>query len=102
MTQASRYICLPVAAALDLLDSQPEFTKAVWDYLDFLVTDERIRNGRAILARHRTTFDAVEKAYGVDRHFIAAIWGIESDCGPQAAVMGTINQSSIFNLTFSW
>ena len=56
---------------MDLLDSQPEFTKSFWDYLDLLVNEDRIQNGRAILAQHRATFDAVEKAYGVDRHFIA-------------------------------
>jgi membrane-bound lytic murein transglycosylase B len=71
----------PELRIMDLLDSQPEFTKSVWDYLDILVSEERIRDGRAILARHRAAFDAVEKAYGVDRHFIAAIWGIESDYG---------------------
>src|SRR6202030_3206757 len=61
--------------------TQPEFSKAVWDYLDLLVSEERIQKGRAILARHRAIFDEVEKAYGVDRHFIVAIWGIESDYG---------------------
>ena len=29
----------------------------------------------------RATFDAMEKAYGVDRHIIAAIWGVESNYG---------------------
>ena len=62
---------------MDLLDSQPEFTKTFWEYLDLLVSEERILKGREMLAQHRATFDAVEKAYGVDRHFIAAIWGIE-------------------------
>jgi membrane-bound lytic murein transglycosylase B len=71
----------PELRIMDLLDSQPEFTKSVWDYLDMLVSEERIRDGRTILARHRAAFEAVEKAYGVDRHFIAAIWGIESDYG---------------------
>ncbi len=33
------------------------------------------------MAQYRDTFDAVEKAYGVDRHFIASIWGIESNYG---------------------
>jgi membrane-bound lytic murein transglycosylase B len=42
------------------------------------VSDTRIADGRAILAKYRTQFDAMEKAYGVDRHVIAAIWGIES------------------------
>ena len=38
---------------MDLLDAQPEFTKAFWDYLDILVTDARIANGREMLAKHR-------------------------------------------------
>ena len=66
---------------MDLLDAQPEFTKSFWDYLDLLVSEERIANGRAILAQHRATFDAVEKAYGVDRNIIAAIWGVKSNYG---------------------
>ena len=67
----------PDLRIMDLLDSQPEFSKAPWEYLDVLVTDTRIADGRAILAKHRAAFDRMEKAYGVDRHVIAAIWGIE-------------------------
>ena len=66
---------------MDLLDAQPEFTKSLWDYLDLLVNDARIARGREILATYQPTFAAVEKAYGVDRHVIAAIWGIESNFG---------------------
>jgi len=66
---------------MDLLDAQPEFTKALWDYLDLLVSDARIAAGREILAKYQPTFATVEKAYGVDRHVIAAIWGIESNFG---------------------
>ena len=75
----------PDLKIMDLLDAQPEFTKSVWDYLDLLVTDERIATGRDILAANRAVFDAVEKAYGVDRYIIAAIWGVESKFG---AVVG--------------
>jgi lytic murein transglycosylase len=71
----------PDLRIMDLLDSQPEFTKTFWEYLDLLVSDERIARGREILAQHRATFDAVERAYGVDRHAIVAIWGIESKYG---------------------
>jgi len=46
-----------------------------------LVSDARIKRGREILAQYRPTFDAVERAYGVDRHVIAAIWGVESNYG---------------------
>jgi membrane-bound lytic murein transglycosylase B len=71
----------PDLRIMDLLDAQPEFTKSFWDYLDLLVSEERIAKGREVLAAHRATFDAVEKAYGVDRHIVAAIWGIESKFG---------------------
>jgi lytic murein transglycosylase len=74
----------PDLRIMDLLDGQPEFTKSFWDYLDLLVSDARIENGRAMLAQHRAVFDAVEKAYGVDRHIITAIWGVESNYGTQA------------------
>jgi peptidoglycan lytic transglycosylase B len=66
---------------MDLLDSQPEFTKTPWEYLDILVSEERILKGRELLAAHKATFDAMERAYGVDRHIVAAIWGIESKYG---------------------
>ena len=67
----------PDLRIMDLMDAQPEFTKSVWDYLDILVTDARIASGREMLAKYKPQFDAVEKAYGVDRYIIAAIWGIE-------------------------
>jgi lytic murein transglycosylase len=66
---------------MDLLDNQPEFTKSVWDYLDILVTGERIERGRALLEKYRSVFDAVERIYGVDRYTIAAIWGVETNYG---------------------
>jgi lytic murein transglycosylase len=66
---------------MDLLDAQPEFTKAPWDYLDLLVSDDRIARGRALLAQYAPTFAAAERVYGVDRHIVAAIWGVESNYG---------------------
>jgi membrane-bound lytic murein transglycosylase B len=69
----------PDLKIMDFVDAQPEFTKAFWDYLDLLVTDARIKRGREILAANKATFDAVEQAYGVDRHVVVAIWGIESN-----------------------
>src|SRR5262249_2384695 len=45
----------PDLRIMDLLDAQPEFTKSFWDYLDLLVNEDRITNGRAILAQHRAS-----------------------------------------------
>ncbi len=71
----------PDLRIMDLLDSQPEFTKSFWDYLDILVTDDRIAQGRALLDKYSKVFDTVERDYGVDRHIIAAIWGVETNYG---------------------
>jgi peptidoglycan lytic transglycosylase B len=73
----------PDLRIMDLLDSQPEFTKSIWDYLDILVNDARLAKGRDILAKYKPQFDAAEKVYGVDRYAIAAIWGIESNYSTQ-------------------
>src|SRR5215467_13609095 len=84
----------PDLRIMDLLDAQPEFTKSFWDYLDILVNEDRIQNGRAMLANHRATFDAAEKAYGVDRHVIAAIWGVESNYGTQIGERSVIRSTA--------
>jgi membrane-bound lytic murein transglycosylase B len=68
----------PDLKIMDLMDAQPEFTKAFWEYLDLLVSEDRIARGRELLQQYRAEFDAMERAYGVDRHVITAIWGIES------------------------
>ncbi|HZT26930.1 MAG TPA: lytic murein transglycosylase [Pseudolabrys sp.] len=84
----------PDLQIMDLLDHQPEFTKAVWDYLDTLVTEERIAKGRELLAKYRAVFDAAERVYGVDRHIITAIWGVESNYGTQGGSRPVIRSTA--------
>ena len=67
----------PDLSIMDKLDAQPEFTKAMWDYLDALVSDERIARGRELLVQHAATFAAVARTYGVEPAVLAAIWGVE-------------------------
>jgi len=40
--------------------TQSEFTKTIWDYLDTAVSDLRVTNGRAALARHRDALARIE------------------------------------------
>lgn len=63
--------------------AQPEFVTPIWDYMAFLVDDERIADGRRMLASYGDLLERVERAYGVDRHVVLAIWGVESDYGRQ-------------------
>lgn len=62
---------------------QPEFKTPIWDYLAFLVDEQRVADGRAMLARYDDVLRAVEARYGVDRHVVAAVWGVETNYGEQ-------------------
>src|SRR6266702_4685658 len=84
----------PDLRIMDLMDSQPEFTKAIWDYLDILVNDNRLAKGREILAKYKVQFDAAEKTYGVDRYAVAAIWGIESNYSTQMGDRSVLNSTA--------
>ncbi|SLN58246.1 lytic murein transglycosylase [Roseisalinus antarcticus] len=61
--------------------NQAEFVKPIWTYLDTAVSDLRVSNGRAAVAEHGALLDRIEDRYGVDRHVVAAIWGLESAYG---------------------
>jgi membrane-bound lytic murein transglycosylase B len=65
---------------------QPEFTRAIWEYLDSAVSDARIAGGQVQLAENAELFDRIEERFNVDRHVVAAIWGLESSYG---AIRGT-------------
>lgn len=69
----------------NLVETQPEFTTPVWDYIDTRVNSGRIERGRTALADQGELFAAIGARYGVDPYLLGAIWGIETDYG---AVLG--------------
>ncbi|MFZ3035609.1 MAG: lytic murein transglycosylase [Parvibaculum sp.] len=71
----------PDPDVVDADHNQPEFVKPVWVYLNGALSDKRVARGKALLVEHRKLLDRLEKAYGVDRHVIVAIWGLESNFG---------------------
>lgn len=71
----------PDPAVLKADQSQPEFTRPVWEYLDGALSAQRQATGRLMLTRHARTLEAIEARYGVDRHILVAIWGLESNFG---------------------
>jgi membrane-bound lytic murein transglycosylase B len=75
----------PDGAVPDLVETQPEFTTAVWDYLDKRVTAGRIERGRAAIGKNSGLFESVGRQTGVDPYILGAIWGMETDYG---AVLG--------------
>ncbi len=71
----------PDMDVIKAMNNQPEFRTPIWDYLGALVDDERVAEGRALLSRHASTLSAAESRFGVDRHTIVAVWGVESNYG---------------------
>ncbi len=71
----------PDPKVMEAFNSQPEFKTPLWDYLAFLVDEQKVSEGRAMMARHARALASAEQRYGVDRYAIAAVWGVESDYG---------------------
>ena len=71
----------PDMKVLDFENYQPEFKTPIWDYLAALVDDERVADGKKAMADQATALRRAESQFGVDRHVIAAIWGVESNFG---------------------
>ena len=71
----------PDQSVIEAMDRQPEFVTPIWDYLAMLVDDQRIADGRAKLKEWASVLADAERKFGVDRHVVAAVWGVESDYG---------------------
>lgn len=71
----------PDTTVLDAMDNQPEFKLPIWDYMAVLVDDQRIADGRRKLDQWARVLADVEQKFGIDRHVVVAVWGIESDYG---------------------
>src|SRR4051795_2714997 len=66
----------PDMKILELMDNQPEFKTPIWDYLGFLVDEERVEEGRAAMRKWSAALAQAESRFGVDRHIIAGRWGV--------------------------
>ncbi len=71
----------PIKRVIELDRNQPEFKKDYWSYLKMTVSASRIKNGRLMLARHRTLMKDIKDRFGVQPRFLVAIWGMESNFG---------------------
>ncbi len=81
---AALNVSAPDDKVLRLSKVQPEFKTPIWDYLGFLVDDQRVIDGQAMMRKYDSVLRAVEKKYGVNRFVVAAVWGVETDYGREA------------------
>ena len=73
----------PDMKVLEFQKAQPEFKTPIWDYMDGLVDEERVADGKAAMAREARALAHAEETYGVGRYMLAAIWGVESNFGSE-------------------
>lgn len=67
---------------------QAEFSRQIWDYLDTATSPKRVKNGKAMVRKHKRLLRKIENTYGVEWSVAVAIWGLESSYGEN---MGDIN-----------
>ncbi len=80
----------PDQTVLKLAKTQPEFTSTTSEYLAKAVTPIRIESGQAQKTAEAKLLAAIEKKYGVDRHILLGIWGMESNFGKDKGSMGVM------------
>jgi membrane-bound lytic murein transglycosylase B len=80
----------PDQAVLKLAKTQPEFTSTTQEYLSKAVTQIRIETGQSMKAENAKLLAAIEKKYGVDRHILLGIWGMESNFGKDKGSMSVL------------
>ena len=73
----------PDMKVLEFEKQQPEFKTPIWDYVDGLVDEERVADGKAAMAANAHALARAEQTYGVSRTMLAAIWGVESNFGTE-------------------
>ncbi len=75
----------------------------VWNYLDQMVSDDRISEGQKALAQNADLLRRIEARYGVDKEVIVAIWGMESHYGAVLTRPGLVKSTirSLATLAYS-
>lgn len=70
-----------IPKVLELAHNQPEFKMTFEQYLDIVVSPERVANGRTMLAENRALVDRFAAPAGIPASIVVALWGIESNYG---------------------
>lgn len=71
----------PLQRVVVLDRNQPEFTQSLEDYVAARVSEKRIAGGQEMMRRYPTWLERIEREYGVQKRFLVALWGIESNYG---------------------
>jgi membrane-bound lytic murein transglycosylase B len=76
---------------IELDRKQPERQLTFSEYLDKVVTAERMDGARRHLVENRVLLDGIWRRFNVEPRFIVALWGIESDFGRVMGNYGVVS-----------
>ena len=95
-------------SALDAVDYDPQiikkdraqgiFSQSFLEFQARMVSDYRIKQGAALLKKHKRVFDAVQQQYGVPGPVIIAFWALETDFGANMGDFATLQSLA----TLAW
>lgn len=88
----------PDRTVLRLDRKQPESTQTIEQYLEKVVSAQRIEQGRQLLAENKPLLDEVSAKYNVPPQYIVALWGIETNYGENTGGFSVVD--SLATLAF--
>ena len=87
-----------IKRVVELDRSQPEFKLTLNQYLNKVVTKNRINKAISLYLENKVILDKISKFYKIQPRFIVALWGIETDFGRVTGSFPVI--SSLMTLIF--
>lgn len=88
--QALADLTEPVAVVIERDRNQAEAVLSLEAYVTRQLTPEKIRTGREMVAKYKTTLDTIATKYGVPSSIVGGVWGLESNFGRFSGVRPTI------------
>ncbi len=71
----------PDTAVFQFDKAQPEFQEPIWRYVDKRTNEWNTETGRKRIREYAPLWERIERVYGVDRHILCALWGLETSFG---------------------
>ena len=71
----------PIKRVIELDRRQPERTMTLSEYLERVVSEDKLRQGRELYLTYKPLTDSLYEKYKVPGHIIIAIWGMETNYG---------------------
>jgi len=78
--------------------AQNVFSQSFLEFQARMITDYRIKQGAALVQKHKAVFARVEKEYGVPAPVIVAFWALETDFGANIGDLPTVQSLA----TLAW